>query len=91
MCVHMCSVLVCVCVYGNPVGQMGIDVVNQGELTCCRGSDELFSPSLSRLLQIPTRWVTANTASKHLNTEGAGNKRGREEMSLTSHGSKSNK
>lgn len=25
------------------VGQMGIDVVNQEELTCCPGFDELFS------------------------------------------------
>lgn len=49
------NVLLCVCVYRNTVGQMGIDVVNQEELTCCPGFDELFSlfnpsPSIPHML-----------------------------------------
>jgi len=45
---------VCVCVF-NTMGQMGIDVVNQKELTCCPGFDELFSlfnpsPSIHHML-----------------------------------------
>lgn len=54
---------VCVCVSTNDAGHMGIDVVNQGELIRV-GLMNSF-PSLTRLLQFPKCWVTANTERKH--------------------------
>lgn len=54
----------------NKVGQMGIDVLNQEELTCCPGFDELFSlfnpsPSIPSMLgQQPKNKPTACRAQR---------------------------